>query len=271
MASGTSEPKWEQNRGSRTEEALGIIVGIGLLWLFLLFAVGLGLAIFWPSPYYTLSQFSSIASTLTIPIAFATVLGYRWVTRVPPSRCSVRGNEDRAISPIIADFRVRSGLYRIAAVALFALLAMTTIGGFFLVSTPARERANYHEALPSQLPALIGPLVATEEQRGALTEPEVAELLTVILGRSTYPTWGEVIGAVTLWLVLVQVIASLFRYLVRLASFYDSRADCLQLTGNVDADDWRKALDILDPGSLGSDGWVREFMRMLGRRPKTEK
>ena len=268
MTKGTNEPK--RNWGRRTEEALGVVVGIGLLWLFLLFAVSLGLAIFWPSPYYTLSQFSSIASALTIPIAATTMLGYRWVRRVPASRCSVLGNEDAAISPIIADFRVRSGLYRIAAVALFILLATATIAGFFLVSTPARERANYHEALPGQLPALIGPLIATEEQRAALTKPEVTELLTVILDRSTYPTWGEVIGAVTLWIVLVQVIASLFRYLVRLASFYDSRADYLQLRGTADADDWREVLDMVDPGPLGSEGWVREFMRMLGRGPKTE-
>ena len=150
------------------------------------------------------------------------------------------------------------------------LLATVTITGFFLISTPARERTDYHEALPGELPALIRPLIATEEQREALAKPEVAQLLAVILNRSTYPTWGEVVGAVALWLVLVQVVASLFRYMVQLASFYDSRADYLQLGGSTDTDDWQKVLNMLDPGQLSSGGWVQEFLRIRGSGPKTK-
>ena len=243
---------------------------MGGLWLFLLFSVSLGLPILSPSSNYTLSQFAAVASALTIPIAVVTVVGYRWIKSVPASRCSVRGKEDGALSPIIKDFRIRSGLYRMAAVALFMLLATVTITGFFLISTPARERTDYHEALPGELPALIRPLIATEEQREALAKPEVAQLLAVILNRSTYPTWGEVVGAVALWLVLVQVVASLFRYMVRLASFYDSRADYLQLGGSTDTDDWQKVLNMLDPGRLSSGGWVQEFLRIRGGGPKTK-
>ena len=266
----TNEPNRNHNWGERFETAIGIVTGMAALWLFLLFAVSLGLPILSPDPYYSLSLFATIASVLTIPIAAVTLVGYRWIKNVPASRCSVLGKEDGAVSPIIADFRIRSGLYRMAAVALFMLLATVTIAGFFLISTPTQKRTDYHEALPVQLPTLIGPLIATEEHREALTEPEVAQLLAVILNRSTYPTWREVVGAVTLWLVLVQVVASLFHHMVRLASFYDSRADYLQLGGSTDTDDWQKLLNMLDPGRVSSGGWVREFLRMRGGGPKTE-
>ena len=211
------------------ETVLSIAIAMGALWLFLLLSVSVALPTVAPSPYYSFSQFATIAVMLTIGIAGGGWSAYRWVGRVPPARYQIRGKQDNELSPIVVDFRIRSGLYRIAATALFILLAAVTIAGFFVVSTPARERADYHEALPGELPALVGQLTATENQRQALTQPEAIELLTVILNRSTYPGWGEVAGAVTLWLVLVQVIASLFRYMVRLASFYDSRADYLQL------------------------------------------
>ena len=270
MVNKTNDPNRNHNWGEWLEVAFRIVIGMVVLWLFFLFAVSLGLFILWPDPYYSLLQFATISTVLTIPISVATVMGYRWITQVPVSRRTVRGKEDEAVSPIIADFRIRSGMYRMAAVALFMLLATVTIVAFALISTPGRERTNYHEALPGQLPALIGPLIETEDQREALTEPEVAQLLATILNRSTYPTWREVAAAVALWLILVKVVTSLLYRTIRLASFYDSRADYLQLGGSTDTDDWQKLLNLVDASQVSDGGWVREFLHTRGGRPKTE-
>ena len=254
-----------RNWKAGAETALSIAVGMLALWVALILPVGLAVSILVPSPDYDLGVFANIAAMLTIAITAASVIGHRWAKRGPESESCVLGKTDERLSPIIANFRVRARLYRLAAGGLFTLLAAVTIGGFFLVSTPARERANYHERLPGELPGLLGPLMATAEQRETVRNPEVRQLLTEILNRSAYPTWGEIIGSVTLWLVLVQVTASLFRYMVRLGSFYDSRADYLQLGGAADTE---KLLEIIEPGPANADTWVREWIRgTSGKRP----
>ena len=255
-----NEPTWKEKSATGAEIVIGVISGIAVLWFFLVFAVGLSMAVFIPSAEYPAQVFISLAGTLAVAIAASSMVAYRWVSRVPEVRHTVRGANDETVSPIIADFRVRSGMYRIAAAALFLMLMAVTIGGFYVVSQPALQRAAYHQALPGELPPLLEPLVATEEQREILTDPEVVNLLTAILNRSSYPRWGDTIGPITLWLVLLQITASLFRYMVRLASFYDSRADYLQLAGAEDAKDPRKLLDVVDPSGTIHQGWIRELI-----------
>ena len=108
--------------GSAAETALGMTIAVVGLWFFLLLSVSVALPTVAPGPSYTFSQFTSIATMLTFGIAGGGWSAYRWVGRVPPSRYQIRGEEDKALSPIVADFRIRSGLYRIAATALFILL-----------------------------------------------------------------------------------------------------------------------------------------------------
>lgn len=156
-------------------------------------------------------------------------------------------------------------MYRIAATTIFVVLIGVTAAGFFLLSDPARQRAQYHQAVPAQLPALLAPLIETEERREILTDPQVTTLLAAILNRTQYPTWGQVAGAATLWLVLLHVIASLFRYMVRLASFYDSRADYLQLGGAPATEDRRHLLEVVDSGPVGHAGWIWPLVRRTER------
>ena len=198
---------------------------------------------------------------LTIIIALGGWSTYQWAKRVASWRYQIGGDENNPLSRIVRDFRIRSGVYRIAATALFIVLAAVTVAAFFVVSTPARKRAAYHEGLPWDLPALMEELTAIEGWWQTLTQAEAIELLTVILNRSTYPGWGEVAGAVTLWLVLVRVIASMSRYMVRLASFYDSRADYLQLGGKASGENSKDLLAMIDPGSVTTDGWIRQIMQ----------
>ena len=117
-----------------SETVAGVVVGMGVLWVFLIFAISLTMAVIAPSQEYTIEQFMSMAGILTIGIAAVSMVGYRWVSRVPGARQTVRGADDEAVSPIVADFRVRSGMYRIAATALFLVLVGVTVGGFYVVS-----------------------------------------------------------------------------------------------------------------------------------------
>lgn len=255
----TAKKKWQ----ARAETALSIAVGMLALWVVLILPVGLTATILVPSDEYNLQVFGIIAAILTIATAAVSVIGYRWAQRRPESETYVLGKKDKKVSPTIGTFRVRARLHRLAAGGLFTLLAAVTVGGFFLVSTPARERVDYHENLPGELSAHLEQLIITEERREAVTNPEVRQLLTAILNRSTYPTWAEIVGSVTLWVILVQVTASLFRYMVRLAAFYDSRADYLQLGGAADAE---KLLEIIEPGPATADTWIQEWIRRIGEK-----
>lgn len=260
----TDKPNPEDT--TNLEMGLGIAAGMAIVWTLLLLGLSIVLPVFAPSAEYTLGQFAVISTMLTVEIAVISVVGFLWMRRIPPARSVVLSekNEDKALSPVIADFRIRANMYRTAAAVLFTLLVAVTIAGFFLITTPMDERADYHEALPGQLPALLEPLTATLERIETLTDPEIESLLTTILSRSTYPGWRDAIGAVALWFVLVQAIASLFRYMVRLASFYDSRADGLQISG-ADDKKLQKFLAILDPGPASHEGWLRHLLR----RPTT--
>lgn len=243
---------------------LGTAAAVLLLWLLLFLVLSLVLPVFAPGASYNVLHFATFAIALTLPILVGTVVGYHWVRRVPRERCTVRGTIDDTLSPLIADFRIRSGMYRIAATITFTLLIAVAAAGFFLLSDPARQRAAYHQAVPGQLPDLLAPLIETEAQRETLTEPEVAAILTAVLNRTRYPTWGEVAGTAALWLVLLHTIASLFRSTIRLASFYDARADYLQLGGTPGTEDRRHLLDVVDTATAVHTGWTWPFFRTDG-------
>ena len=233
------------------------------LWLVLLLVLALVLPVFAPSDIYGVEHIGAIATALVLPASVAGFAAYRWVGRVSRERCTVRGEIDQTLSPIVADFRIRSGMYRLAAIAVFVFLIGVTAAGFFLLSEPARQRAVYEQRVPGDPPALLAPLIETEERREALADPEVAAVLTAILNRTRSPSWGEVAGAAALWLVALHVIATLLRRMMRLASFYDSRADYLQMGGAPGTEDRRHLLEFVDAGSAVPPGWI---WQMFGRR-----
>ena len=49
--------------------------------------------------------------------------------------------------------------------------------------------------------------------------------------------------------------------MIRLASFYDSRADYLQLGGAASGEDGDNLLAIIDPGSVSTEGWIRQIIQ----------
>jgi uncharacterized membrane protein YcjF (UPF0283 family) len=58
------------------------------------------------------------------------------------------------------------------------------------------------------------------------------------------------VGAVLILLFLVQIFVSGFRYLMRLAAFYNARADALELLGKIDEKEYRALSLALSPDSL---------------------
>ncbi|MCY3819671.1 MAG: hypothetical protein OXH52_09980 [Gammaproteobacteria bacterium] len=250
----------------RAERFLTGIAAIVGLWVLLLVPVGVTMAVMGTISGITTNPgiIGTVAAILAIGIAVLGIGGYLWAKETSEPETQVAGMNDTKISPVIGVFRVRARMYKLAAVALFALLTTATIGGFFLISEPSRGRERYHERLPGELEGYAQGLASLETELGGPSvsiTPENMELLTAILNRSSYPSWQESIGAVAVWLVLVQATASLFRYMIQISSFYDSRADYLQLGGTMDS---AKVLEIIDPGPLNTIGWVREWIRASG-------
>ena len=237
------------------------VVSMLVLWALLVGLMALLIDVVAPNPYYTLSTYGVLAGLITIAVSSVWVLGHWHLSTIPEERSHIRGKNDPKTSPIVADFRRRSGLYRTAAGALFGLLGVVTTVGFFFISTPARERASYHEGLPGQLPGILEPLMDDEGARTTLTDPNVVTLLHAVLDHGSYPTWSEVAGSLALLFVLVQVIAYLAGHMVRLAWFYDSRADYLQLGGKTDELTPEQLLQLVDPAPVIGDTWIGRLFR----------
>ena len=151
------EPKDRRTSGSRSVRQRGVdfvfaAAAIVLLWLLLLVALMLLVSVVAPGSD-TVAFFASAGFALLVAfgLAGAGIGALRWAKDIPDERVMTAGTHDDRLSPLIRDFRVRSRIYRIAAAGLFALLAFVTVAGFFMVRTPARERSDYHDALPGQL------------------------------------------------------------------------------------------------------------------------
>ena len=73
------------------------------------------------------------------------------------------------------------------------------------------------------------------------------------------------IGSVLLLLLLVQILASLYRYNMRLASFYDSRADYFQLQGTVSDSDKESLLALVGTEGIDIAATSSAFHELLRR------
>ena len=220
--------------GNQLLKGVVALISLALLWILLLVLVGLLTEVLIaPDASGGVLGYGLFTLWMIVSGAVVLVASWRWVTNIPNDRVHVRGSYDNSISPIVRHLRRRSGLCRLGAAGLFVLLASVTVVGFFVASGPARSRSEYHEGIPLLLPSLVEGLVETDQDRELIQNPEVVSLLSDILGHGAYPTWTEVVGALTLLLFLVQVIASLFRYTIQLSAFYDSRADYLQMGGQT--------------------------------------
>ena len=250
----------------RFSQFLTIVFGLIALWgCFLTALVMLSNMMTSAQEFDEPLEWAWFALLMAVAVVGLVIGGWSLVQNVPDERIQVAHASDESLRPITRGFRVRSGLYRIGAAALFAILAMVTVIGFWVVSTPARDRATYYETLPGRLDDIIEPLTGTEFGTGMLGDPDAVKLLTAILQHGSYPTWGETIGALTLLIFLVQIVGSLFRYMVRLASFYDSRADYLQLGGKVRDLKPDELLAIVEARLPSDGGTIREALHIWAK------
>jgi uncharacterized protein YpmB len=71
---------------------------------------------------------------------------------------------------------------------------------------------------------------------------------------SVYKFWistlGVKIGSIAVVLFLVQLLSSLYRYNIRMAAYYDARADAILLSGALALDSLKKLSEILSPEML---------------------
>ena len=252
--------------GQRVVDFVFALAAIVLLWVLLLIALTVFVSIV--APGSGTDPFASAWYALLMAVVFwvAAIRALRWARDIPDERVTVAGTHaaDR-LSPVIRDFRVRSRAYLIAAAGLFLLLAFVTVTGFFVVSTPARLRSEYHEALPGQLGAIVSPFIDTNADRQTLRDPDLVRLLSAILEHGSYPAWSDVIGSLVLLVFLVQVIAFMFHYMIRLASFYDSRADYLQISGKVDGLAPADLLAVVDASLVSNYGRMGDALRSFRR------
>ena len=136
---------------------------------------------------------------------------------------------DAALKPMILNLRVRSRLYKIGAVTAFLFIAVATLVGFTVVQTAVEQN----------------PLSASEP----------SDTLA-----------GSAVVAVVLLLFLLRTLASIYRYNMRLAAFYDSRADYLQAGGSTRTLSSEQLLRVFSPPDL-DPGWAEKLKGAF--RPNT--
>ena len=162
---------------------------------------------------------------------------------------------------VVYDFRVRSRALRAAAAGLFSFLTLVTAFGVSSILQQAARRADYYERLPAQLPALVS---LFDDDAGDVTirlNPEVVRFVSALLEYASYPPWTATIGSLFLVVFLLQLLASLFRYMLRLASFYDARGDYFQLGGEIDRKAASDLLRLVDPTPVARSWQLPDLWR----------
>ena len=97
---------------------------------------------------------------------------------------------------------------------------------------------------------LVAKMQKIGEQNESLWGALNAYLSTSEALRETIASLATRVGAVFLLLFLVQILVSLYRYNIRLASYYDARADALQLSNRSEGEEFAKLVLVLSPENL---------------------
>jgi hypothetical protein len=97
---------------------------------------------------------------------------------------------------------------------------------------------------------LVAKMQKIGEQNESLWGALNAYLSTSEALRETIASLATRVGAVFLLVFLVQILVSLYRYNIRLASYYDARADALQLSNRSAGEEFAKLVLVLSPENL---------------------
>lgn len=166
---------------------------------------------------------------------------------------------------IINQFRARSKRLRGVAIIVLALIFLSLASGIFIFVFSGDIAINEIEGLGKSMTGEFipfgGPIAGTAKTSREATEKletRIEELAKKI-DRSREKTIGNVylistvttrIGSVLILLFLVQILVSMYRYNIRLAAYYDARADGLELAIDASVEEIDKIIRSLSPENI---------------------
>ena len=172
--------------------------------------------------------------------------------------------ENEIVKQIAQKFRVRAKRLRNSAViTLFLILLALGVGMYLFVfsgNIAINELAAVQvklgdfkiQTVPSATEAATtGEAIKTVEDRINKLEKEVSKTRDQT-GSNIYlvSTVTTRIGAILILLFLVQILVSLYRYNIRLAAYYDARADGFELMAVEKLEDIEAVIRILSPENI---------------------
>jgi len=258
---------------AKLRRALRRIVGLTLGWgiaSVLLFLVADTLV---PGDFEGWTGLVTGAAVVVLGLVALSIASADWIWNIPEERYRLRV-EDEALEGLARDFRIRGRLCRVAAGGLFLVVTTIALVGFYIFAIQAWSRSQYHDNLPLDLPSLLQPFVGDGDIEDLLTDPNAVSVVRQLLDHSSRPSWDEAVASLLLLFFLLRVTGSLYRYMVRLASFYDSRADYLQFGGPTDGLSVAEVLSVVDTSMRSNDTWIEDIFESIRKRtkgrPKTE-
>jgi hypothetical protein len=120
------------------------------------------------------------------------------------------------------------------------------------VPPPPFERTSssdrsFDSVSPKEKEDIVAKLNKLDEQNQSLWGAIRTYLLSSEAVRETIASLATRVGSVLFLLFLVQILVSLYRYNIRLASYYDARADALQLSRGSDGEEFARLVFVLSP------------------------
>lgn len=166
--------------------------------------------------------------------------------RTFPNESLTTPHTDSSVAPIIRNLRIRSRLFKLGAAAAFVMVVAATLLGFTVAQGYMAGRSGTGTEMQGQSTEATG---TGSEVQGQ--SPETTQT-------------GTAVTALVLLLFLLRTLASIYRQNMRLAAFYDSRADYLQAGGKTKDLDHADLLDVFSTTQLDL-GWSERLTRAFGR------
>ena len=157
-------------------------------------------------------------------------------------------NDESSLCLGIQDLRRRSRWCRLMSMFVLFFMVAVALLGF----TVAAEDSAQRPAQSAENGAQSDENGAQPDENGAQPDENGAQFLFD----------GRALASLILLVILIRILSSIYRYNLRLASFYDARADYLRLTGNVKAINHKELLELVGTNELDTTS-TREFWHSL--------
>jgi hypothetical protein len=118
------------------------------------------------------------------------------------------------------------------------------------ISAISGEPGGIGSLTDKQRDEIISKVNKLNEQNQSLWQAVQAFVSNSLATREAVASLSTRVGSIFILLFLVQILVSLYRYNIRLASYYDARADALQLASDTRSEEFFKLVLILSPEHL---------------------